>query len=389
MSSPTLAAPATWTAARDLARATAWSGQHDGPVVFPDTGNVLVVGGADAAGAALGQAAVYNPADDTWTPTPTQPSPRRLHTVTRLADGKVLVTGGLTGPSSPGLTSAELYDPVAGTWNPAGTMQQARWGHSAALLPSGKVLVAGGTAVRSGGTTRALRSAELFDPAATTDAKRWTPAADMTDARTGHPAVVLQGGKVLVAGGTTPVGAGQDPALAFCELYDPDRDTWTPTGNLAHPRALHQATPLSGTAVLVTGGRAPGASGGGMFDPLSRRTAERYDLTTGVWTPVHDMDAGRARHRAVPFGAGKVLVIGGTGGGDEAGYRSVALYDAGTDTWTVRPGLGTGRWAFATAVLPDSRVLVTGGVVRSGLAAADPAVTELTASSEIFTGSGA
>ncbi|MGV9267632.1 Kelch repeat-containing protein [Kitasatospora sp. NPDC003701] len=393
MSSPTVVAAAKWTAAHDLATATAWYGQHDGPVVLtgtgPAAGKVLVVGGADATGTALGQALLYNPADDTWKPTATQPSPRRLHTVTRLSDGKVLVTGGIGGSSSPGLASAEVYDPVADTWTPAGTMGQARWGHSAVLLPNNKVLVAGGSAVRAGRTTRALRSAELYDPAATTDATRWTPAAAMTDARSGHPAVVLKGGKVLVVGGTAAVGTDQDPALAFCELYDPDHDSWAPTGSLLRPRALHQATALSDTTVLVTGGRAPGAGDDLTFDPLSRRTAEKYDLTSGGWTAVKEMPAGRASHRAVAAGSGAVLVIGGTGSdADEAGYRSVVRYDAGADTWTAQPGLITGRWAFAAAALPDARVLVVGGAARSGLAAADPAVTELTAAAELFPGSG-
>lgn len=390
MTSPTVVAAAKWTTAHDLTGATAWYGQHDGPVVLKGTTKVLVVGGADAGGAALGRAAVYNPADDTWKATATQPSPRRLHTVTALADGKVLVTGGIGGATAPGLASAEVYDPTADTWTPAGTMNQARWGHSAVLLPNGKVLVAGGTAVRAGRTTRALRSAELYDPAATTDATRWTTVGDMTDARSGHPAVALKDGKVLVVGGTAAVGTDRDPALAFCELYDPDRATWTPTGSLLRPRALHQATALSDTTVLVTGGRAPGAGDDGTFDPLSRRTAETYDLATGAWTAVRDMPAGRAQHRAVALGPGKVLVVGGTGSDpDEAGYRSVVAYDAASDTWTARAGLLTGRWAFAAAVLPDTKVLVTGGAARSGLAAADPTATELTAATELFDGSGA
>ncbi|PJN26148.1 kelch repeat-containing protein [Kitasatospora sp. CB02891] len=385
MSSPTVAAAAKWTAAHDLAAATAWFGQHDGPVVLKGTGKVLVVGGVDATGAAVGRAAVYDPTADTWTGTATQPSPRRLHSVTAMADGKVLVAGGIGGSTAPGLASAEVYDPAADTWTPVGTMSQARWGHSAVLLPSGKVLVAGGSAVRAGTTVRALRSAELFDPAT----GGWAKAADLTDARSGHVAVALNG-KVLVVGGTASVGTDQEPALAFCEVYDPATDSWSPTGSLLRPRALHQAAALSDTTVLVTGGRAPGAGDDGTFDPFSRRTAEKYDLATGVWTAAADMPAGRARHRAVALGPGAVLVVGGTGSdADEAGYRSVVQYDAAADTWTARPGLLTGRWGFAAAVLSDGRVLAAGGAARTGLAAADPTVTELTAAAELFDGSGA
>jgi Kelch motif/Galactose oxidase, central domain len=386
MTSSTVAAIGAWTATDALPTAAARYGQHDSAVLL-DSGRVLVAGGADGASAALAQTAVYDPAAGTWKPGGTLHAPRRLHTMTRLADGTVLAAGGLGGSSAtgPGLAAAELFDPATGAWTATGKMTEPRWGHSAALLPDGSVLVAGGTAVRFGQTTKALRSAERYDP----DTGKWTAVADMTDARSDHTAVPLTGGAVLVCGGTAPAGTADDPALAFCELYDSDTGTWTPTGSLLHGRRHHQATLLSATTVLITGGTAPGAGGDGPFDPFSQRTAERYDLSTGTWTAVRDMPSGRAFHRAVPLDDGKVLVIGGTASDrDEAGYRSAVVFDASANRWTAAAGLDNGRWAFAAAVLPDGRVLVAGGVVRSGLAAADPAVTELTPSAEIFTGSG-
>jgi N-acetylneuraminic acid mutarotase len=388
MTTSTLAATGTWTAAHALPAAASWYGQHDNAVRLKDSDKVLVVGGADGASAALNQTVLYNPANDTWSSAGTVATPRRLHAMIRLDDGKVLVTGGISGssPTAPALSVAEVYDPAANSWTAAADMTVARWGHSMVLLPDNRVLVAGGTTIRAGQTTKALRSAELFDPAT----GEWTAAGDMTDARTGHPAVVLPGGKVLVCGGRTPVGAPDDPSLAFCELFDPDTDAWTPTGTMLQPRSGHRATLLSGGKVLVTGGTAPGAPGDGTFDPFSRRTAEVFDPATGTWTAAADMPAGRALHRAVAIGDGKVLVVGGTGGGnDEAGFRSAVIYDAAANTWTTAAGLTTGRWAFAAVALSDNRVLATGGVARSGLAAADPATRELTASTEIFTaGSG-
>jgi N-acetylneuraminic acid mutarotase len=370
-----------WVTAADLPAAARWDGQHDGAVTLDDTGVVLVAGGADAAGTAVKQSAFYDPADDKWHPAGALGKARRLHTMTRLADGKVLVAGGL-GAAGEQLADAEVFDPKTHSWAPAsGPMAQVRWGHSATLLPDGTVLVAGGTAIRAGSTVHALRSAERYHP----DTGTWTAAADMTDARTGHTSLPLAGGAVLVCGGAAPVGATDDPALAFCELYDPAHDRWAPTGSLTHGRRHHQATRLSDHGVLFTGGAAPGAPGGGPFDPFSQRTAERFDLTTGIWTPVKDMPSGRALHRAVLLGDGTVLVVGGgTGDRDEAGFRSAVLYNATGDTWTPLPGLANGRSSFA-ATLSAGQVLVAGGVARSGLAAADPATTELTASTEIFT----
>jgi hypothetical protein len=191
--------------------------------------------------------------------------------------------------------------------------------------------------------------------------------------------------KVLVVGGGAPVAPDITAALAFCELYDPGTGHWTPTGSLLVPRSQHQALLASGTTVLVVGGSTPGTPGDGTFDPFSTLTAELFDLATGAWTAMPQRPGGRGLHRAVSLGSGKVLVIGGTGGGrDRAGYQSALIFDTAARTWSVAAGLTTGRWAFAATALADGRVLVAGGATGSGLAAADPAVDDLTRHTEIF-----
>jgi len=376
------AATSTWTTAADLPAAATWSGQHDGALTLAD-GTVLVLGGADATNAAVNRTAIFDPVAGTWHPAAPMGSPRQGYTATLLTDGRVLVTGGVSGsaPGTPPVATAELYDPAKQQWTATGMLSDPRAGHSAALLPDGTVLVAGGTAVRDGQTTMALRTAERYHP----DTGQWSPAAAMTDARTGHTAIALDGGAVLVCGGTVPVGTDDDAALAFCELYDQAADRWAPTGSLHRGRRHHQATRVSGGTVLITGGTAPGAPGGGPFDPFAQRTAELYDLASGTWQAVADMPSGRGLHRAVPLAAGQVLVVGGAASDrDEAGYRSAVRYDVTAATWTPVAGLTTGRWGFAAAVLADGRVLVTGGIARSGLAAADPSGVELTTQTEIF-----
>lgn len=390
MTTPT-APVGTWTGAPDLPTPAAWYGQHDGAVALGD-GIVLVAGGADAGGAALSTAATLDTTSDplgAWTATGTLRSPRQLHTLTRLKDGTVLAAGGLGGssPTGPGLGTAEIYHPDGNQWTfTTGPMLTPRWGHSAVLLDDGSVLVAGGSAARPGGSVTALRSAERYTPG---DGK-WHEAPAMTDARTGHTAVALDNGMVLVVGGVLPVGVPDDPALAFCELYDSVKKLWAPTGSLLRARRHHQATALSGTTVLVTGGTAPGSPGTAPYDPFSQRAAEVFELGSGKWTEVKPMPAGRAFHRAVPVGPGRVLVVGGAASDrDEAGYRSAFLYDAGEDEWTPATGLETGRWSFAAAPLDDGGAAIAGGVLRSGLAAADPAVTELTPAAELFAGGAA
>jgi len=387
-----LAAIGTWSGKTPtLHTAASWYGQHDGPVILDDTGTVLVAGGADAASAPVPQVAVHHPADGGWESKPDLRTARKLHTVTALDDGTVLVTGGLTGTAATGAGTAacERSTAAVDAWHPTGAMGTHRWGHSAVRLNDGTVMVAGGSTVRAGQTMKALRSVERYDP----ESGEWTALPDMTDARTGHTAVVLAEGRVLVCGGTAPVGTATDPGVAFCEVYDPQENRWTPTGSLLRARRHHRAVRVDEHSVLITGGTAAGANGEGPFDPFADHTAELFDLGSGSWSAVADLPSGRGFHRSVRWGSGQVLVVGGAASDrDEAGYRSAVVLDVKKNVWTPVAGMATGRWSFAAAELPDTtdthehRVLVVGGVTRSGLAAADPGVTELTVDTEVFTG---
>lgn len=102
---------------------------------------------------------------NTWTPTGSMTTARTGHTATLLANGEVLVAGGLC---SGGFTypdnSAELYDPSTGTWQATGSMNIARVNTAATLLTNGKVLIVGGASTYSKSTLIFLNSAELYTP---------------------------------------------------------------------------------------------------------------------------------------------------------------------------------------------------------------------------------
>ncbi|MGH3241799.1 MAG: Kelch repeat-containing protein, partial [Spirillospora sp.] len=270
------------------------------------------------------------------------------------------------------LASTEMFEPVAAVWStPQAGLHTARYGHSATAVGD-RLLVAGGTGARGA----ALASAELLDPGTLT----WTEVASMGSARTGHQAVPI-GGKVLVIGGALPTGEGER-ALAFCEIYDPETGSWTPTGSLHVPRKGHQATPLGDGRVLVTGGDAVPAV---PYRTDSLASAELYDPETGAWTRVADMPGGgRSRHRAVWTPAG-VVVTGGIGRPrPTTGFRAAAVFDPGSGTWTVTGPLATGRWDFPAVDLADGRMFVTGGLALAGAAAPGPDPTELAATAEIY-----
>ncbi|MCZ0982521.1 hypothetical protein O1L60_36360 [Streptomyces diastatochromogenes] len=190
----------------------------------------------------------------------------------------------------------------------------------------------------------------------------------MTDARFGHPAVRLDDGRVLLVGGALAVGRGGYAALGHCELFHPGDASWEPTGTLASARKGHQATPLLGGGVLVTGGDMRGfRDEDWAYDPYSQWSTERYDPDAGTWSADADMPWGRSHHRAVRLRSGAVLVLGGTDDSSLAvGYQNAVLYDPGARVWSDEFPMGEGRWAPAALALPDGRVLVMGGLTHSG-----------------------
>ncbi len=228
-------------------------------------GKVLVAGGFGN----LASAELYDPTPSTWSPTGAMSTPRYAHTATVLPGGAVLVAGGVTGFTGDGLggpratNAAELYNPTTGTWTATGSMNTPRFVHTATLLSNGKVLVTGGAS--GPGNTLVVASAELFDPTVGT----WTSiASSMSVVRSQHTATLLPGGKVLVAGG---VGSSFSPVQASADLYDPVANTFSATGALSSGRYAHTATLLASGQVLATGGFGGSAAlaSAELYDPAS------------------------------------------------------------------------------------------------------------------------
>ncbi|MDQ3974657.1 MAG: hypothetical protein M3276_10080, partial [Actinomycetota bacterium] len=172
--------------------------------VVLDDGRVLVSGGI-AGGELVASAEVYDSAAGTWTPTGDMATARLGHSLTLLSDGRVLAAGGTALEAGQGAAggqtirpeaSAEFYDPATGTWSPAGSMASPRFEHTATLLADGRVLLVGGLGPVGEGLAP-LASAELFDPAA----NAFVRTSGLAEPRTNHAAAVLPDRSVLVVGG--------------------------------------------------------------------------------------------------------------------------------------------------------------------------------------------
>jgi RHS repeat-associated protein len=297
--------------------------------------------------------------DPRWTSTSSMATARQEHTMTRLANGKVLVAGGRSNSSSTAaLTSAELFDPSTSTWSTTGAMAGARRIHRAVLLgstgnstTSGKVLVIGGI-----NNTTSLATAELYSSTAGT----WTAAANLPSARHDGTATLLASGQVLVAGGLSGT-----TVLNTAIRYNAASGTgsWTAVANMATARRSHTATLLAvpgnstlNNKVLVVGGNSGTAS---------ITSVQLFDGTS-AWTTLTALTSAREGHTATALANGNVLIVGGLSGSStlsstllfSAASGSGGFASAGTMTSARSAHTAT---VLGTAVLSSGQVLVAGG----------------------------
>jgi hypothetical protein len=305
--------------------------------------------------------------------------PRDLHTATLLADGLVLIAGGLTGPNTVNApvvatATAELYDPATNVSTQIVDMASARVTHTATVLTSGQkagqVLIAGGDL---------LGTAELFDPGT----RQFTATGKMASPRYGQTATLLANGTVLLAGGAD--SSGKAP-LASAEIYDPTSGAFATTGSMSTARTSHAAALLGDGRVLIVGGSDGNASltGGEIYDPASKSFTSTGAMLEARWGLT-----------ATSVAAGKVLVTGGFGLSG-APLSSAELYDPGTDPATghfVAAGsMAVARGRHTATVLSDGTVLLVGGSDTLHTNAQPPVcpgsfpctVLEPTASIEVF-----
>jgi hypothetical protein len=335
-------------------------------VAVLDSGKVLVAGGGSA-DSNFASAELYDPSTGTFAPTGSMSTPRGwggpgtglVSGVAKLADGRVLVVGGVDATTVTTLATAEIYDPTSGTWSPTGSMAFPRENATYVTLGNGQVLALGGWSQISGLTATGvflvgdpLSSAEIYDPNAGT----WTATGSMTTARGYAAASLLANGEVLVAAGSG--SNGQDP-LYSAEVFSLSSDggtagTFTAVGMLPTSVPIdyfyvHSFSLPDGQALITAPSTDTTLFSGGplaVFNPMSGMfAAASADLISAT--------------QGLSLKTGDLFLIAG---GDSATPTSqTEVYQATTGTWRKDGDMTEPHPYSGFAELADGNVLVIGG----------------------------
>jgi N-acetylneuraminic acid mutarotase len=213
-----------------------------------------------------------------WTAFPALLQARMEHTATALPDGRIVVAGGYqrnrdaSGEErSESLASVEVYVPGYDAWELANPMHHARTGHQAIVLADGRILVFGGW-VRDDDRYVRAASAEIYDP----ETGQWTE----TEAPVGEPLVrapiLLPDGRVF---SLDSFGSYPNHRLRP-EIYDPVDGTWTRGARAPEMRIFPAIETLADGSILVAGGAYDVPDG----PPNPSNTSWRYDPAADSWT---------------------------------------------------------------------------------------------------------
>lgn len=280
---------------------------------------------------------VYDNYTRQLTPGPNMAVARALHTATRLANGKILIAGGVDGMAANNWSDGEVYDPATNTFTPVlNQMQNPRAAHTATLLPNGRVLLAGGNTLFTMCPTPAFCSSQ-FPP---------------------QPACCC-----------TNLPSFQSTVLTT-DLYDPATNTFIPGPNLPAKRAGHAAVTLPSGQVLLAGGIENGICFLGAAAPTLATTTYLYNPATNAFTAGASI-TGRILPILEVLPSGNVFC--GGGGvvnilqGSLATTSSVQIRSAATGNWSNGPALphpqnaGQGGVMFAGATTANGALDLVGG----------------------------
>jgi hypothetical protein len=287
-----------------------------GQALLLNDGRVLVSGGYGDAGQDLSTIEIYDPARKASAAvTP----PAGIHglpadsTAVKLADGRVLIAGGMYDQATSSSNSTLIFDPATGGFVDGPLMAQPRQAPLATLLDDGRVLIAGGDYYENGYGSQ-KDSSELIDPS------RPLAAATLLQSQDPATATLLTDGRVLLAGGGPYVDGASCQTPVVPQAFDPKTGSVTTVSPMSKPRTGSAAIELPDGRVLIFGGVDASCT--------PARTVEAFDPDSGTFQVIATGFPDISEGSATLLSDGQVLIAGGHG--------SIG-WNLSTATWLLKP----------------------------------------------------
>jgi hypothetical protein len=317
-------------------------------------GRVLILGGDNSS---LPTAEIFDPAEETMRRTGSLVSPRFLSIgrTALLRDGRVLVLGDNRPAEGPQTANVQIFDPRTLEFHPVGPLVTPRTDAWIGVLRDGRALVIGGFLLDIDSWTPddVLMDVEAFDPETNT----FSNVASLPHPPADAPSVTsLPDGRVVVFG---RLSVGDGAISSILEVFDPDENTFSETGQQAVSPIVGSRIPANAAAEVLADGR--------LFI-IGEAVAANGSATAGgavIWDPATDTFVGGlvaapwVPSRLVHLDDGRVLMIGPADGSNSR-LSGARTYDPRTNA-SVNVGPLSGCLPRPVRLL-DGRVLLIGGM---------------------------
>lgn len=249
--------------------------------------------------------------------------------------------------------------PYTNSFKRTGSLDTARGQATAVLLNNGKVLIAGGAVMVNNAPPSSVTP---FTSQALSSAELYDPATgkfsvtgSMKAARVLPTSTLLPDGRVLIAGGCAGVAIGPHlTALSSAEIYDPKSGSFISTGDMVTPRCGAQATLLPNGKVLIVGSLV-----GTTTSRLGSSAAEIYDPATGKFSVTGNMNAPRGGSFGLVLTPNGKVLVAGDGLHDNA-IQQYEVYDPVAGTFSTVSAPGNLQDVENATLLPNGEVLAVG-----------------------------
>ena len=203
---------------------------------------------------------IYDTTTDSWVQGADLPGSAVENPAVLAYQGKVFAFGGSTGPFSGAVTNAAVYDPATDTWTSLAAMSTGRGGPTAQVIGSQMYVVGG---MDTNGAS--LSSVEIYTPGSNS----WTAGPSMSTRRDNPGSAVLDGNLYIFGGRTRNTdGSVVDGTLSTVEMLNPVSGNWTSRAPMPTGRRTMVVGTINGKAQVI-GGENPSFDATEEYDPVT------------------------------------------------------------------------------------------------------------------------